>query len=683
MLIFSLGACLFVRIKIMANILTISQEQNPQIGALLNEYGANNVCLEFQNDNDTVNFIQNENFTTVILDDKIENFSILAKKIKNLNVETPIFIILLYDDETFENQNADFTGFIDAFIQKPVNKNILFSTINSISKVQKNIEKCKTDNKELNKSLYQLDVLYNTSSRLSGNLDKKKLYEIMFETLEKTLSYDLCCALLYDKPQNLLMVHSLKQIAPSLKEILKEKIVDYAREVKGAEVDFSAIAVEEHIKPSYDNQFFDVKFLNADTLEAPIKVKDKTFGVLLLYRQKPFSKEDVVCFQSVVHQIANPLRTIILYNEIKNANIELKKLERIKSEFVSIVSHELRTPLTPINNALEIVLTGQTGELTENAKKFINMAKKNVSRLSGIIEDLLDLSRMQTGKFDFKFQKYNIKTSLDLIQKTFEEQAKAKNLEFKVNFAAEGTEIYADAHRIEQILSNLVTNAMKFTPAGGKIEVTSKIVSSNEIDETLLIAPPKKLFGKYVKITVKDTGVGIKEEDIAKIFDKFSQIENSLTRNAGGVGLGLTITKHFVDAHLGGIWVESKESEGSAFNVLLPVESDFWTFETEYNFAQKKHNSTSILSLSANSNPAGLIENLKKENILRPLKESKEFLKEEEGFLYKIFFCDLQKNAFDFMKKRITEFINSPEYKDYGIVLEGAYLNREIGVEEI
>ena len=112
-------------------------------------------------------------------------------------------------------------------------------------------------------------------------------------------------------------------------------------------------------------------------------------------------------------------------------NIKLKNLERMKSEFVSIVSHELRTPLTPINNALSIILSGQGGEISEVNKNFANIAKRNVSRLSGIIEDLLDLSRMQTGKFDFKFKKTNIYSSLELAYNTFKNQTSTKNIDVK------------------------------------------------------------------------------------------------------------------------------------------------------------------------------------------------------------------------------------------------------------
>ena len=281
-----------------------------------------------------------------------------------------------------------------------------------------------------------------------------------------------------------------------------------------------------------------------------------------------------------------PLRSAILYEDIINTNIKLKKLERMKSEFVSIVSHELRTPLTPINNALSIILSEQGGPIGDINKNFANIAKRNVSRLSGIIEDLLDLSRMQTGKFDFKFKQLSILPSVELAYNTFKNQALQKNIELVAENSINLPVVYIDQHRIDQILSNLVTNAIKFTPENGKIKIFTELIQNP--DKNILINPTDSDYiGDYVKISVQDTGVGIEKEDIPKIFDKFSQIENTLSRNTGGIGLGLTITKHFIDAHLGGIWVDSIKNEGSTFNVIIPVYSDEQAFKIELNLKIK------------------------------------------------------------------------------------------------
>ena len=677
----------------MTKILTISKNAGfaQNISSFLNEYNFENSYYIYQSDDETLKYIKENGFCAVLIDDEIETYSVLSKRIKNIENEN-IFIAIFYNENSIVLSNEDFTGFVDTFIQKPVNKNIFIPIINSYLKIKKSVDKFKEDNKGLNKSLYQLDVLYNTSSKLSGILDKNMLYEIMFETLEKTLSFDLACALIYPNKtgantrENKLFIHSLKKPDETLLNVLKEKIVQYAKENNGTDTDFSNISTEEFIKPSYENQNFDIKLLNSDKLIAPIKVKDETFGVISIYRNKQFSKEDVVCFQSIMHQIAVPFRIINLYDE-KNLNIEaLKKLERIKTEFVSIVSHELRTPLVPINLSLDFLSTEST---SESAKKAVDMAKKNVTRLTGMIEDLLDLSRIETGKFNFVYKKYNVKTSLDLAQKTYEEFARKKNIDFSMIQEENLPEIYADQRKIDQILTNIINNAIKFTPNGGKITVEAKIADTNEIDNKVLIDPIEALQkhprGQYIHILIKDTGLGIKEEDIHKIFNKFSQIENSLTRNAGGIGLGLTLTKNFIDAHLGGIWVESKENEGSAFNVIIPVYSESKAFEIDLNASKKTNDTTCLLTFKGKEEDVlSLVQKLKEQNIIKQVKNSKEagFKGPETrdgSFIYKIYFSNLQKNVCDFTINQIQTFIDNSFFKDCGIVLERAFYKKEEG----
>lgn len=690
----------------MTKILIISKNNNilEEISTVFIECRQNFETFLYKDDEEALfNFINEKDFTAIIIDDEINEYDVILKKLKSSDSKNTMFSALLYTSNSPKIAESDLSGFVDVFIQKPVVKNILISTINSYLKIKKKLDKFKEDNKELNRSLYQLDVLYNTSSKLSGNLDKDRLYEIMFETLEKTLSFDLAMGLFYkDKitPENKLIIHSLKKPDSNTLNVLKEKIISYANENndKNIEYDFSDIEIKEHIKPSYMAQSYDIKLLSFDKLSAPIKVKDKTKFVISIYRENPFSKEDVVCFQSIIHQISSALTAIVLYNEIKSTNIELKKLERIKTEFVSIVSHELRTPITPISNSLDIIASEQAGKLSTPAQNFLNMAKRNVERLSSIIEDLLDLSRIETGKFDFKYKKYNIKSSLDLIQKNFENQAKTKEINFETSFAENLPDIYADPKRIEQILTNIVTNAFKFTPKSGSVKVSADVINSSDIEKTTLIHPVTAPDGEYIHISIKDTGVGIKEEDIHKIFDKFSQIENSLTRSAGGVGLGLTITKHFIDAHLGSIWVNTKENEGSDFNVIIPVYTPKSVFEIDLNFQKKTSATTSLLTLKSKDNLQCFTENLKAQNIIKPLKNSKEVLYHKNGeYIYKIFFANLLKSAFDFMAEQILKqtknpsciennsaeeiskdrLENDPCTRNYDIVLEKAVFKKE------
>ena len=610
----------------------------------------------------------------VILDSSIENSaSILIELLaKNTNKTFEIF----YITETYNKDEIKTP--VKTFL-KPVNSEILKNEINLAVLNKQNFINLYKENMELKKNLYQIDAFYNASSKFAGTLEKEKLYEVAFESLERILSYDTATALFWDnlKEDKLkFYINSLKKTTEEFNSNLIKRLSLGAKDVGITSLKLSRFEVEtiQNVKPSYKNEYFDDSFNEYDSLIAPIVIKDKFEGVIEIFRKNKFTKEDVTCFQSIIHQILAPLRSAILYEDIINANIQLKKLERMKSEFVSIVSHELRTPLTPINNALSIILSEQGGAIGDVNKNFANIAKRNVSRLSGIIEDLLDLSRMQTGKFDFKFTKASLLPSIELAYNTFKNQAAQKNIEFNLENNVNLPDVYIDQHRIDQIISNLITNAIKFTPDGGKIRISTGIIENP--DKSLLITPSDGEYsGAFVKISVQDTGVGIEKEDIPKIFDKFSQIENTLSRNTGGIGLGLTITKHFIDAHLGGIWVDSVKNEGSTFNFIIPAYSDEKAFRAELNLKiRNEAESTGYLKIIENSD-FEFYNHLKNSNIIKLTKTSKEFLeRKNDKYVTQVYMQGLDRSAFDFMVSKIEDEIN---LKSCDIVLSKAFYKKD------
>lgn len=611
----------------------------------------------------------------VLIDTKYNDCEILTKQIKSKTIQQNTQVLLLLE----KGKDIDFLNFADGFVTTPVCKNILIHTINSHIKIKKSLEQLNENNRELARSLYQLNVLYNTSSQFAGTLDKNKLYNIMLESLEKTLSFDISSALVFGmEGESRFYINSLYEPTESLKKALALRVgLEYKNLFENQplpyNINLEGMEIIQNVKPSHIQNIFDLRILNYDSLFAPIKVGEHFFGVIELFRSTPFTKEDVTCFQSIVHQVALPLRSATLYEEIKNTNIKLEKLERLKSDFVSIVSHELRTPLTPINNSLEIVLSGQTGEISQDARNFINMAKRNVSRLSGIIEDLLDLSRVQTGKLDFKYKITNLTPSLELIQKTFEQVSGEKNINVSLEIKNNLPDVYADTHRIEQIISNLVSNALKFTPKDGSIKIIAKTVEEGEIDTENLISPIQKIQGKYIKISVIDTGIGIKKENIPKIFEKFSQIENSLTRNIGGVGLGLSITKELLDAHLGAISVISEENKGSDFSFFIPVLDDKKIFIMDINHALSSSEETAILHIKENPS-CGFIVHICEQKLIKLTKKSKEYKKDNDYF---VLLPDTSQSALDFMQKSIIQESQKPEWEKCAIVLKKASSNQD------
>lgn len=610
---------------------------------------------------------------TIIIENSIQNLEYVLRQIKTSAKNNNIQIILLLNKEI----NTNCISLADGIVSLPLDENILLATINSHLKIKKSLDRLYENNKELSKSLYQLNVLYNTASQFTGTLNTTKLFDIMIEAMEKTLSFDISCVLIFDSTgKSILNLNTIHNPTQNLVDALKiRSVLNYKTlfddGILPHQKDFDEIELIQKVKQSRSNKIFNLDALSFDSLFAPIKVGQDFFGCVELFRQTPYSTEDVTCFQAITHQVALPLRSAKLYEEISITNKKLEKLEKLKSEFVSIVSHELRTPLTPINNSLEIVLSGQAGQITPEITNFVSMAKRNIQRLSGIIEDLLDLSRIQTGKMDFKYKLVDIMPSLELLQKTFEQVARDKNIQIELEIPDKLPQIYADTRRIEQIFTNLVSNSLKFTPNNGNIKVSAKIIDSNEIIGEKLIMPLKKPNGKYVLVSVKDNGIGIKKEDIPKIFDKFSQIESSLNRNKGGVGLGLTITKQLIDSHLGAIWVDSIEKQGSIFNVLLPLPNDKKIFEMDLMRALTNYDDVGIIKI--NSKDFSIIDKLKENKMLNLTALSKElYIKEENAYF--AFIPKITEDSFNAFFETVNEFCNK---NNNDIILSKAHSQKD------
>ena len=658
-------------------------EDRQKIYNLLNNSGIDFVEAEGQIE-DYLTQILNYLPDIILIDNRIENCEFIVRQIKSVSKNQNMQIIMLLDSSL----QTDFLNLADGLVELPLSENVLSATLNSHLKIKKSLDRLYENNKELSKSLYQLNVLYNTSSQFAGTLNTDKLYDIMIEAMEKTLSFDVSSVLVFNSSSKpVFNLNTIYTPSENLVHALKiRSLLNYKNMYDASNIptikEFDDVEVIQKTKQTRSNQLFGLETISFDSLFAPIKVGDDFFGVVELFRKTPFSQEDVTCFQAITHQVALPLRSAKLYEEISVTNKKLEKLEKLKSEFVSIVSHELRTPLTPINNSLEIVLSEQAGAISPEAKNFISMAKRNIGRLSGIIEDLLDLSRIQTGKLDFKYKLVDITSSLELLQKTFMQVACEKNIEINLDIKPDLPEIYADIRRVEQIFSNLVSNALKFTPDGGRISVCACVVDSSEIDANKLVMPKINLSGKYVKISVQDNGIGIKENDIPKIFDKFSQIESSLNRNKGGVGLGLTITKQLIDSHLGAIWVESEEKNGACFNVIFPFADEKKVFEMNLLHTVTNHPDTGIIKINFNSE-INLIDVLKENKVLNFSCLSGELLiKNADYNSYFAYIPKISESSFEALCLTINDFcqksVHSNTSGKYDTMLKKMYCINEV-----
>ncbi len=281
------------------------------------------------------------------------------------------------------------------------------------------------------------------------------------------------------------------------------------------------------------------------------EVDDPGLGASLLVTTSPIIKENGE-FMGSIH-VAKDISLIKKYqDELELKNKELEKLDQLKSDFVSMVSHELRSPLSITKEGLSLVLDGVTGTINARQSKILTTSKNSIDRLARIINSLLDISKIESGRVELKKQSVDMEALIRNVAVEFENQAKDKGLELRVNLTnAKGLSLYIDEDRIIQVFTNLISNSIKFTEEG-HIDV-SLVQRKNEVE-----------------FTVSDTGVGFAAEDLPRVFTKFLQFGRTAGVGGKGSGLGLSISKGIIDLHRGKIWVESEVGKGSKFIFSLP-----------------------------------------------------------------------------------------------------------------
>lgn len=245
-------------------------------------------------------------------------------------------------------------------------------------------------------------------------------------------------------------------------------------------------------------------------------------------------------------------------SELEYANRELLKMAKLKDEFLASVSHELRNPLNAILGGTEILEDGYYGPLNEKQSRVIERISQSGEHLLGLINDILDISKTEAGKLTIDRKQISLPNVCEVCLNLVKESAVKKNIRLKTSFDPEVPVIYADQKRLKQILLNLLSNALKFTPQDGTV--------------TLSYTKQKK--ENRVVISVKDTGIGIAKDMMDKLFKPFVQLDSSLARHYEGTGLGLALVKNLTDLHNGSIELKSTPNEGSCFSVILPLQTN-------------------------------------------------------------------------------------------------------------
>ena len=299
---------------------------------------------------------------------------------------------------------------------------------------------------------------------------------------------------------------------------------------------------------------FAVKFGHRSILAVPLIREGRALGTILVRRTevRPFEQKHIGLLTTFADQAAIAIENVRLFDEIQDKSRQLEVASQHKSQFLANMSHELRTPLNAILGYTELMADGIYGQLPEKTIDVLKRLESNGRHLLGLINDVLDLSKIEAGQLVLELSDYSLEDIAQTVRSTLEPLAADKKLAFKVEVAAKMPPGRGDGRRLTQVLFNLVGNAIKFTDAG---EV---VITAGATD------------GSF-HLSVRDTGPGISAADQAKLFQEFQQADNAITKKKGGTGLGLAISKRIIEMHGGKIGVESQVGQGSTFSFTVPV----------------------------------------------------------------------------------------------------------------
>ncbi|MCC6442677.1 MAG: response regulator [Armatimonadetes bacterium] len=292
-------------------------------------------------------------------------------------------------------------------------------------------------------------------------------------------------------------------------------------------------------------------------VSVPLVPREKAIGVINLYfdTSRVPTEDEEQLLKAIADTTAIAIERILLRERLIEERVVMRALEetdRIKSEFISTVSHELRTPLTFIKGYVDLILAGHTGEMNETQAKFLEGVRRGSDRLISLVNDLLDIARLESGRFSIRLEPCDltrvIRQAIDMLKVQADEKEILLTMEIEKTLPA----LSADKERILQVLNNLISNAVKYSPGDTKVSVAAEE------------------YAQEVVVTISDQGIGISPEDQKRLFQKFYRVDSSSTREVGGTGLGLAICKHIVEMHQGRIWVESEPGKGSRFRFALP-----------------------------------------------------------------------------------------------------------------
>jgi len=424
---------------------------------------------------------------------------------------------------------------------------------------------------ELDKKISGLYALQRLSRAISTTLEESQVFKRIEAGYLEDIGFEKALAFLWSNQEKRFILHLsieyLENEITSIESSINTNKDLYLELIKN-EKTLSSISVSTTIKAKLNHIFGVTSFVIS-----PILPKEGNKGFLFMGIKSAdtlITEGDEELITILANQLGQALENARLFEETWRAQQDLekkveertreltlaleevKRISKHKTEFVSSVSHELRTPLTSIKGYASILLTEKLGPLPEEIKQRLSKINHHSDELVQLVNDLLDISRLESGKITMKHELQDLKNIIAEVSDLLSIQLKEKQIELNLDIPANANTVFIDQDQIKRVFINIISNAIKFTPLKGKITV-----QSHKVDKT-------------VQVDVLDTGCGIPKEAQEAIFEEFYRVDNSINQEVKGTGLGLTLVKHIIEAHEGKIWVKSKLGEGSTFSFTLP-----------------------------------------------------------------------------------------------------------------
>jgi len=429
----------------------------------------------------------------------------------------------------------------------------------------------------------QLTTLNQSSAAITSTLDLDLLLSTVLQLLSENLGFARMVLFLWDRERGLATVGQVLGMPPEIEEAARRLVIPVHDDdkfvaellIRGKSVLVANVeAVADRISPAV------LPLLRQSGIFSfvgvPLRSQQRILGFLGADRgAQPCSQEDLDLMMTIASHVAVAIDNARAYTELatltenleqrvqdrtqelQTANERLQEHDRRRSKFVSVASHELRTPMTSIKGFVENMLDGLTGQLSERQEHYLQRIKHNVDRLTRIINQLLDWSRLDVGRIDIKPEPLRVGEFMADVVESLQTLAAEKSIVLEVAPCDQALMVRADRDKIEQILWNLVGNAIRFTPKAGRVSVACSARDA-----------------AFAQIMVSDTGCGIAPHELPKVFNEFSKVESTMP-TAQGAQLGLFISKSLVTLHGGQMWVESLPGAGTQFFFTLPIEIEF------------------------------------------------------------------------------------------------------------